>query len=679
MGKFTNALIHESSPYLLQHAHNPVQWVTWSTEAFERAKTENKLVLISIGYSACHWCHVMEHECFEDEEVAALMNEHFIAIKVDREERPDVDQLYMTAVQLMTQKGGWPLNCFTLPDGRPIYGGTYFPKDQWMHILRSLQHTFDHDRPKAEEYAERLHEGIQQSEIISVPAHVDAFDPEKLHELVQRWSHQFDRMEGGESRAPKFPMPSNYLFLLQYAISFDHERIADHVNLTLHKMAQGGIYDQIGGGFARYSVDMLWKVPHFEKMLYDNGQLLSVYASMFAVTQNPSFARVIEQTIAWLAREMYTPEGCFYAAIDADSEGEEGKYYCWSASELERLIEEKDQWLKAYYSINQRGYWEDGKYILLRSMPDADFAHQHGFSLPALFEKVDQWNDRLLAERDQRIRPGIDNKCLTSWNAMTCQGLVDAFLSTGDEAHLFLALRVGRWINEKQYQSDGSLHRNYTNGASSITGFLDDYAHTIEAFISLYEATFDQDWLERAVELFDYTLVHFYDQQSGMFYYTSSDTELIARKMELNDNVLPSSNSVMAKNAWRLGHFYRNDAWISISRQQLANIYDGMERYGSGYSNWAQLLLWMTTTYYEVIILGESAKKIVRELRKNYIPGALFAGGSSVKLPIAADKSESDETTIYVCYKGTCLLPTTDVDEALRQMNVSRNKRVDEK
>ncbi len=668
MEKFTNALIKESSPYLLQHAHNPVNWEAWSDEVFERAKRENKLVLVSSGYSACHWCHVMEHECFEDEEVAELMNTHFIAIKVDREERPDVDQVYMTAVQLMTQKGGWPLNCFTLPDGRPIYGGTYFPKEQWMHILRSLHHTFTTDKDRAEEYAERLHEGIQQSELITTPAPLEPFDEEKLHELVLRWAHQFDRMEGGDSKAPKFPLPSNYAFLLQYAIRFDHERAMEHTLLSLNKMAQGGIYDQVGGGFARYAVDMLWKVPHFEKMLYDNGQLLSVYAAAFSVTNDPTFSRLIKQTVDWLEREMHSGNGAYMAALDADSEGEEGKFYCWTASELERLIDGENAWLKDYYSIGQRGYWEDGKYILLRSVTDAAFAQSKGWDVSDVHRKVDGWNDRLLAIRAERIRPGIDDKCLTSWNALTCQGLIDSYISTGEESYLFFALRTGRWIKDVQWQSDGSLYRTHKQGVSSISGFLEDYACTIEAFIRLYEATFDQQWLDDAKQLVEYTIEHFFDENSGMFFYTRRDSRLIARKMEINDNVMPSSNSVMAKNLWKLGHFYRNENWLAMSRQQLANVYDGMERYGSGYSNWAQLLVWMTSSYCEVIVIGEQAVERLRELRRNYHVAAVFAGGKTCDLPIAEGKSVEHETTIFVCYNGTCLLPTTQIDEALNQL-----------
>lgn len=666
MEKFTNDLIRETSPYLLQHAHNPVNWVPFSEEVFEQAAQENKMVLVSVGYSACHWCHVMEHECFEDEEVAALMNKFFICIKVDREERPDVDQVYMTAVQLMTQKGGWPLNCFTLPDGRPIYGGTYFPKDQWMHILRSLEHTFKNDRPKAEEYAASLHEGIKNSELISEPADVGVFKEEKLHELVLRWSRNFDSMEGGDSRAPKFPLPNNYEFLLEYGVKYQNEKVMKHVELTLDKMAMGGIYDQVGGGFSRYSVDMLWKVPHFEKMLYDNGQLINLYSLAYKQFQKPLYKRIVYQTIEWLQREMMTKEGAFYSALDADSEGEEGKFYCWTSEEMREVLGEDYKWVKEFYSVNQRGYWEDEKYIPLRSESDRSFASKMKWSLEELENKIAIINQKLLDERTHRVRPGTDDKCLTSWNAMLLKGLCQAYSAFGEEDFLHLAIKNARWILNSQVTKDGKLLRNYKNGKANIDGFLEDYAHVIDAFIQLYQVTFDMKWLETAHVLTKTTLELFQDEKSQMFYFTDSDTTLIARKMELNDNVLPASNSVMAHNLFRLGQLYYNKEYVKISEQMLANVYEGMEMYGSGYSNWAQHLMHIVNAYYLVAIVGNDVVLDKQKLQKYYLPQVLFAGGSNITLPALSDKEVSDETTLYVCYEGTCLLPTKNTEEALR-------------
>jgi uncharacterized protein len=667
--KYTNDLIHESSPYLLQHAHNPVNWIAWSDEVFERAKQEDKLVLISVGYSSCHWCHVMEHECFEDEEVAELMNKYFINVKVDREERPDVDQVYMTAVQLMTQRGGWPLNCFTLPDGRPVYGGTYFPKEQWMHILRSLEHTYRNDRSRALEYAEKLHEGVMNSELIAEPARIENLEEERLHELVLRWSRNFDRMEGGGSRAPKFPLPNNYDFLLQYAVYNGDQKVLDHVELTLDKMALGGIYDQVGGGFTRYSVDMLWKVPHFEKMLYDNGQLLSTYAEAYKFFKKPLYQRILSQTKDWLNREMCGPEGAFYSALDADSEGEEGKFYCWNPEELQKVLGKDYEWVKDFYNLNKRGYWEDDKYILLRTESDEAFSTKMGWTLDQFEKNVDRINDLLLAERSHRIRPGLDDKCLTSWNAMVMIGCADAFSATGDDEFLLMAGKVARWIRDYQFKTERTLWRTRKNGVSTIDGFLEDYAHTIDAYIRFYEITFEKEWLDLAMNLTETVEQEFSDNSTSMCFFTSQSSSLIARKMEINDNVIPASNSVMAKNYHKLGQFYYRKDFQERARQMLANVYEGMEQYGSGYSNWAILLLNLVRDHYQVAIPGKEAVELSLKMQKNFLPNVLFAGGTNLELPVLADKSSTENATIFVCYDGTCLLPTRDPQEAVMLIN----------
>ena len=666
MEKYTNSLIHESSPYLLQHAHNPVDWVSWSDDAFEEAKRQNKMVLVSVGYSACHWCHVMEHECFEDEEVAALMNKFFICIKVDREERPDVDQVYMAAVQLMTQKGGWPLNCFTLADGRPIYGGTYFPKEQWMHILKSLQHTFENDKDKVEEYAEHLHEGIKNSELIKEAKKVELFSEEKLHELVLRWSRNFDTMEGGDSRAPKFPLPTNYEFLLHYGVKYQNEKVLNHVELTLDKMAMGGIYDQVGGGFSRYSVDMLWKVPHFEKMLYDNGQLLSLYSEAYKYFKKPLYKRIVFQTIAWLQNEMLTKDGAFYSALDADSEGDEGKFYCWDKEEMRKVLGDDFNWVSDFYNLNQRGYWEEEKYIPLRTESDKYFAQKMNWSSEDFEINISRINQKLIDERSHRIRPGTDDKCLTSWNAMAIKGLCAAYSAFGEEEFLHLAIKNARWIVKSQLTNDGKLFRTYKNGKSTIDGFLEDYAHVISAFIGLYEVTFDSEWLEKAIQLTEITVEEFQDEKSKMFFFTSNSTQLIARKMELNDNVLPASNSVMAHNLFRLSHLYYNESYTKIAQQMLTNVYDGMEMYGSSYSNWGSLLLNIVNDYYQVSIIGNESQQMSLDLQKNYLPNVLFAGGNDLSIPVLADKKIDNETIIYVCYDGTCLAPSKSIEEVIR-------------
>ncbi|MBL4862159.1 MAG: thioredoxin domain-containing protein [Crocinitomicaceae bacterium] len=666
MEKYTNALKKESSPYLLQHAHNPVDWVAWSDAVFERAKSENKLVLISVGYSACHWCHVMEHESFEDEEVAALMNKFFINVKVDREERPDVDQVYMTAVQIMTQQGGWPLNCFVLPDGRPIYGGTYFPKEQWMHILKSLQYTYENEREKTEEYATNLHEGIIASELITKPSAEFDFSEDKLDELILRWSKSFDNTYGGATKAPKFPLPSNYEFLLDYALNSHNQKVLDYVETTLDRIANGGIYDQIGGGFSRYSVDMLWKVPHFEKMGYDNGQLISLYSKAYKTYKKPLYKRVVHQTIEWLEREMLDESGAFYSALDADSEGVEGKFYVWKVEELKAVLGNEFEWVNDFYEVNQQGYWEDDNYILLRRQSDTAFCQKMSWTQDELEEQVQRVNELLMSARDERVRPGLDDKCLTSWNAMLLKGLCDAYSVFKEDAFLRLALKNAKWLIENQIRSDQGLWRNYKKGHSNIEGFLDDYAHVIEAFIALYTITFDEDWLMQARQLTEYTIANFGDPVSNMFFFTASDTKLIARKMEINDNVIPASNSVMARNLYYLGKYFQEGDYVARAKRMLANVYDGMEKYGSGYSNWGMLLNHEVFSLYEFVCVGNHKDVDVQTIREASMPHVLLAKkGVTSRLPIFDEKTVADDALFFLCTEGTCLIPAKDVTEAI--------------
>ncbi len=639
----TNSLINESSPYLLQHAHNPIQWVSWSEDAFEQAKRQNKLVLISIGYSACHWCHVMAHECFEDQEVADLMNAHFINIKVDREERPDVDQVYMSAVQLMTQRGGWPLNCITLPDGRPIYGGTYFPKEQWIHVLKSLVYTFQNDKEKVEEYAVKLHEGLSVNELIAIPQDEPNLQSEKLVELVARWKKQFDWMEGGMSRAPKFPMPNNYGYLLAHSRFFKDEKLQEYVRLTLDKMAFGGIYDQIGGGFTRYSVDMIWKVPHFEKMLYDNAQLMELYAMGYEAFQVDHYKQIVLEIFTWLQREMKDESGAYFSALDADSEGEEGKYYCWTEQELKSLITTDYALFADYYAVSNRGFWEDDKYILLKTQSDIAFAKKWNIDVNDLENKVSDWKSLLLSERQKRIAPGLDHKCLTSWNAQLIKGMCRAYNALHQEEFLIEARKIGKWILSSQVQPNGHLYHVNTNGVASIDGFLEDYAHAIDAFIHLYQRTGELTWLEHAKIWALLVEKEFMHPESKMCYFTSNDTQLVVRKMEIHDNVIPSSNSVMAKNYFRLGTYFREDRWLEHARQMLANMYDGMETYGSGYSNWAHLLLEMNQGLTEVHLMDVQTSEIV-----SWPENALLSYHKEIPM------SASYAMGIFVCAKGTC-------------------------
>lgn len=664
-----NQLINASSPYLLQHANNPVNWYPWGKEALEKAKAENKLILVSIGYSACHWCHVMEHESFESEEVAKLMNQFFVCIKIDREERPDIDQIYMTAVQLMTGRGGWPLNCFCLPDQRPIYGGTYFHKQDWMNLLTNLAHFYDTKPEEAEEYAVKLTEGIQQSEKITFVDHQKTFSGEDLTEILEPWKMLFDFTEGGHNRAPKFPMPNNWAFLMKAAHLLKDEAAHVITRLTLDKMAAGGIYDHLGGGFARYSVDGKWHIPHFEKMLYDNGQLVSLYANAFKWCKEERYKEVVYETFKWLNTEMTSPEGGFYSALDADSEGVEGKFYTWDKKEIDQILGDEALLFNTFYEVTEDGNWEEEHInnLWIRKEKE-DVAEGFDISVDELDLKLKAAREKLLAVRNKRIRPGLDDKILTSWNALMISGLCDAYQAFGDEQFLDLALQNTHFIQKNLLQQDGSLLRNYKNGTANINGFLDDYALFIEALIAVYQVTFDEKYLLNARELTDYVLDHFRDDETGLFFYTSNEDEaLIARKHEVTDNVIPASNSVMAANLKKLALFYDQERYHKIYLQLLKTVAPQIKSYASAYSNWASLLLEEVCGSLEIAITGDDFTAKRKDLEKFYIPNKIILGGKKGTLPLLADKFVGD-TRIFVCKDKSCRLPVGDVSEAIKQI-----------
>lgn len=664
--KEPNRLIRASSPYLLQHAYNPVQWHEWGAEALEKARLEKKLIVVSIGYSACHWCHVMERESFEDHEVAEVMNRHFVCIKVDREERPDIDHIYMLALQLMNGNGGWPLNMICLPDQRPVYGGTYFRKADWINILLNLATLWKEDPQKAIAYGTRLTDGIQKAERTGRAA-VSGFEEQQLIEIVTPWKRHFDITNGGYNRAPKFPLPNNWLFLLRYGhLSAD----AGIITMTLHtlkKMASGGIYDQLGGGFARYSVDDRWHVPHFEKMLYDNAQLISLYTEAFLYCREPLYQQVVEETIDWIDREMTSPEELFYSALDADSEGVEGKFYTWTAEEFNAVTGEHAGLLAAYFDVVPEGNWaEESVNILQRKHDDDTFALAHGVEVETLTRIVQEAKTRLFDRRSRRIRPGLDDKCLTAWNAMTITALAQAGQAFDKPLWLARARSAMTVILTRLRDKQGVLYRNYKNGKATIPAFLDDYAFLIEALLTLYETSFDEKWLYEAKTLTDTVLTRFADEDSDLLFYTAADSEaLIARKQEIMDDVIPSSNSVMAQNLQRLGLFFDEESYSHKAEVMLAAVLPNMKKYGSVYSSWCIQLLYTIKGINEIALTGSDIEKEKKAIAALYIPNKITLGGLKSSLPLLKGK-QSLETKIYICRNKTCQLPVGTVEEAAK-------------
>ncbi len=663
----TNELIHESSPYLLQHAHNPVNWLAWNESALKKAVDENKLLLISIGYSSCHWCHVMEHECFEDEETAAIMNKYFICVKVDREERPDVDAIYMSAVQLITGRGGWPLNCITLPDQRPIYGGTYFPKQQWQQVLVQVATLFEKEPDQCIQYASDLTQGVKKMELVQKS--VDSFDEIAINaiDFVKNLAAHFDKENGGMNRAPKFPMPANWELLLQLYYHTGKNECLNQVDLTLTKMAYGGIYDQLAGGFARYSTDNFWKVPHFEKMLYDNAQLVSLYSNAFLVTGNALYKSVVYETLEFISHEMTSSEGGFYSALDADSEGMEGKYYIWKKAEIENILVEHAVVFCDYYNVNELGYLEDDYYILLRDKENKEISSNHNITEKQLHIIIAECKKLLNEERFKRIRPGLDDKQICSWNALMLKGYTDAYVAFNEEHFLKTALKNATLLFEKFSLGD-HLFRIYKEGNAKINGYLEDYALVIEAFIALYQCTGNLQWLSKSRSLTTIVLDEFYDVESGMFYFTSKkDNPLIARKMEIQDNVISSANSTMAKNLIRLSHYYSLPEFSAIAKQMIANISEDITKNTPWYSNWAQAALLLKNTIYEVVIFGNEATLFYKEFSKHFLPNVLFAFSTEENsLPVFENRFVKGETLIYICRDNSCLAPVKSVGEALK-------------
>lgn len=673
--KHTNALIKESSPYLLQHAHNPVNWVAWSDDVLAKAKKENKPLLISIGYAACHWCHVMEEETFENPEVAKIMNKHFINIKVDREERPDIDQIYMDALQMMTGRGGWPLNIVALPGGEPFWGTTYLKKDDWMQVLTDLNTLYLKDPSKVRTYANNLVEGINGINLIEPREEGDTPSINNLREMVSEWYTFFDLEYGGYKRAPKFMMPANLDFLLHYGVSMQDDTILNFVHLSLTKIAYGGVYDHLAGGFSRYSVDDKWHVPHFEKMLYDNAQLISVYSKAFGLSKKTHYKEVVEETINFLTRDLMSPDFSFYSSLDADSlnkknELEEGAYYVWTRKELTEQLGERFTLFEKVYNINDFGLWEDNNYVLIRDKSLEQIAVENNLSISDLKVVLSSCKKDLLKLRSSRNAPRLDDKILCSWNGLMLRALTDAYRYLGQKEYLSLAIGNAKFINKHFIKEDGSMYHGHKNGQSSINGFLEDYASVIDGFLGLYETSLEEAWLVKAKKLTIYCLKHFHDSRSELFFFTSDkDAALIRRTKELTDNVISSSNSIMAKNLFKLSKYYPKDIFYELSKKMLRNIAPELTKNISNYANWAHQILFHEKPFYELAIVGPNYKEQSRQIQEKYLPNCVFAATAKEStIDILQNRAVKDKTLLYLCEFGTCQLPTEEAEVVLSKL-----------
>lgn len=667
-----NELSQETSPYLLQHANNPVHWKAWNSESLTIAKEKKKLIIVSIGYSACHWCHVMEHESFENVEVAEVMNQHFINIKVDREERPDVDAIYMKAVQLMTGRGGWPLNVVCLPNGKPIWGGTYFRKKDWINTLEQLQELYLNQPEKMLEYANKLHEGIESLGLSKKGK--EEINISIINSFLPKWEKSFDWEYGGYTKAPKFMMPTNYQFLLHYGFLTKSEKLIDYVNLTLTKMAFGGIFDTVGGGFSRYSVDVKWHVPHFEKMTYDNGQLLSLYSNAYKLTKNNLYKEIIEKTTAFIEKEWFTDFGGFYSALDADSKNkenelEEGAFYVWTTEELKSIITDDFELFCLVFNINDFGHWEHGNYVLIQKVSLAEISKEQNIPLDKLQLKKKNWEETLYQYREKRAKPRLDDKCLTSWNAIMLKGFVESYKALEHEKYLKTAIKNAHFILEKLWSNDGNLFHSYKNEKATINGFLEDYAFVIDAFIALYEATFEETWLDHAKNLTNYCLDHFYDNTKQLFRFTSDlDESLIVDHFETEDNVIPASNSVMAENLFKLSVYFENSYYEKIARLMLEQVLPSID-YPSAFSNWLTVSLHFSDYQKELAICGKNFGAYHLQLNRSYLPHVLLSGfQNNSSLPFLKNRFIENKTLFYLCQNKTCLAPTTNFEEVYKDL-----------
>jgi uncharacterized protein YyaL (SSP411 family) len=664
-----NNLSLESSAYLLQHAKNPINWQRWDKKLYNTNNTDNKLLVVSIGYSSCHWCHVMEKETFEDSGVASFMNEKFISIKVDREENPEIDNIYMTATQMMTGRGGWPLNVVCLPDGRPVYGGTYHTKEQWLEVLGKIQKVYENDKKQLYGIAEKVEKGIQEVNRFEYTEEEADFKPQLLQNEMKIWTSQWDMINGGEKQNQKFITPTKFNYILQYQHLNEDTKIKAYLKNTLENIANSGIVDHLEGGFYRYTVDPEWKIPHFEKMLYDNAQLLSLYANAYKEFKTPLFKSTVYKTFDFLQKRMENTEGGYFSAIDADNEQGEGRYYMFNIDEIKKAAGQDLSMILDYYRIGLDKPIENSFYHLRKTNDFNTFLKKYSITNDQLVEKQKIWESQFEELKKKREFPLTDKKIITSWNAQMVSGLLNSFEAFGDKQFLNQAQRTFTFLRENLISGAELMHTFQANKAK-MDANLEDYAFMIRAALGLYQNTGNVDYLEQADELTENAIKNFETTKNPFFTYTKNPV-MFSEIISVNDNVIPSANAIMAENLWTLGHLLEKKQYSTKSKKML----DVMTSYfnegrGSDYSQWAQLITKEAFSYKEVVIVGPEAQNTNREIQQNYLPNVLFQiSDKPSELPLLKDRFFKKETLIYVCEDKVCLRPSETVVDALKQIN----------
>ncbi|HQU55858.1 MAG TPA: thioredoxin domain-containing protein [Chitinophagaceae bacterium] len=687
MPKKANKLIHETSPYLLQHAYNPVQWFPWSEEALQKAKDEDKPILISIGYAACHWCHVMEKESFEDAATAELMNRYFINIKIDREERPDLDHIYMDAVQAMTGSGGWPLNVFLTPDAKPFYGGTYFPpqrmynRPSWKEVLQSINRSFTEKRNAIIEQADKLTAHLQKAnDIVALQTKSDnEFTSVQYATAYQNIIQQADKTLGGFGAAPKFPQSFALLFLLRFHHITKNEEALQQALLSLNKMIEGGIYDQLGGGFARYATDAAWLIPHFEKMLYDNALLLMTICEAYQLSGEKQYLDVIQDTMDFIEREMLSDEvKGFYAALDADSEGVEGKFYTWSFEEVQALLGEEADLFCEHFGITENGNMPgEAVNVLHIKKSIGQLAEEKNKPVEEIQSIIAAGKRKLWKAREKRIRPGLDDKIILGWNALMNAACSKVYAVTGNEKYKNLAIENMQFLLRGfMNQQTKTLSHTWKNGQAKYPAYLDDYAYLIDALLLLAEMTADTQWLHKAEALTEYVLGHFEEKETGFFFYTPfGQKDVIIRKKEIYDGALPSGNAVMAANLWKLGLLTDKAAWRQQAINMLQSLVDVIIKFPLSFGHWASILLEISEGTHEIAVIGPEMEAFIKEILHIYIPHRVLMAALQPdnNYPLLAYKQPLVETAIYLCRNYTCRQPVFSVGELMLLINNAQN------